>query len=160
MTLSLWCTLQNVIQTQKCGPCQLNKLTTPFPARGFPPDTASTTCPKAQAWLQFKRHALDNNGWAQRHTQDTTDEFSVIPRTGSMPLINLGRKWTLNWWWWWWTIHYFCISFQSKNQDENFVWGLFSDPTSVRNRGVCWSDPGKLWVMSPFHVFEMKLILA
>ena len=56
-------TLQNVIQTQKCEPCQLNKPTTPFPAGGFPPDTASPTRPKAQAWPQFNRHALDNNGW-------------------------------------------------------------------------------------------------
>ena len=30
--------LQNVIQTQKCEPCQLNKPTTPFPAGGLPPD--------------------------------------------------------------------------------------------------------------------------
>ena len=44
-------TIQNVIQTQqKCEPCQLNKPTTPFPAGGFPPDTASSTLPNAQAW--------------------------------------------------------------------------------------------------------------
>ena len=55
-------TLQNVIQTQKCEPCQLNKPTTPFPAERFPPDTASPTRPKAQSWPQFNRHALDNNG--------------------------------------------------------------------------------------------------
>ena len=54
--------LTNVIQTRKCEPCQLNKLTTPFPAGGFPPDTASSTRPKAQSWPQFNRHALDNNG--------------------------------------------------------------------------------------------------
>ena len=41
--------------------------TTPFPARGFPPDTASSTRPKAQAWQQFNRHALDNNGWIWRN---------------------------------------------------------------------------------------------
>ena len=58
MTLSPWRTLQNVIQTQKCELCQLNKPTTPFPAGGFPPDTASSTRPKAQAWPQFNRHAL------------------------------------------------------------------------------------------------------
>ena len=54
LTLS-WRTLQNVIHTQKCEPCQLNKLTTLFPAGGFPPDTASSTCRKAQAWPQFNR---------------------------------------------------------------------------------------------------------
>ena len=32
MTLSPWRTLQNVIRTQKCEPCQLNIPTTPFPA--------------------------------------------------------------------------------------------------------------------------------
>ena len=53
MTLSPWCTLQNVIQTQKCEQCQLNIPTTPFPAGGFPPDTDSSTRPKAQAWPQF-----------------------------------------------------------------------------------------------------------
>ena len=81
MTLSPWRTLQIVIQTQKCEPCQLNIPTTPFPAGGFPPDAASSTRREAQAWPQFNRHALDNNGWVQRRTQDTTDEFSVIPRT-------------------------------------------------------------------------------
>ena len=30
--------------------------------RGFPPDTASSTRTEAQAWPQFNRHALDNNG--------------------------------------------------------------------------------------------------
>ena len=45
--------LQNVIHTQKCKPCQVNNPTTPFPARGFPPDTASSTRPKAQAWPQL-----------------------------------------------------------------------------------------------------------
>ena len=63
VTLWPWRTLQNVIQTQKCEPCQLNIPTTPFPAGGFPPDTASSTRPEAQAWPQFYRHALDNNGW-------------------------------------------------------------------------------------------------
>ena len=66
VTLSPWRTLQNVIQTQKCEPCQLNNtnfFARPFPAGGFPSDTASSTRPKAQAWPQFKRHALDNNGW-------------------------------------------------------------------------------------------------
>ena len=48
-----------MIHTQKCEPCQLNKPTTPFPAGGFPPDTASSTRPKAQAWPQFNRHVLD-----------------------------------------------------------------------------------------------------
>ena len=50
MTLSPWRTLQNVIQTQKCEPCQLNIPTTPFFAGGFPPDTASSTRREAQAW--------------------------------------------------------------------------------------------------------------
>ena len=58
MTLSPRRTLQNVIQTQICELCQLNIPTTPFPAEGFPPDTTSSTRPKAQAWSQFNRHAL------------------------------------------------------------------------------------------------------
>ena len=62
VTVSPLRTLQNVIQTQKCEPCQLNIPTTPFLAGGFPPDTASSTRPEAQAWPQFNRHALDNNG--------------------------------------------------------------------------------------------------
>ena len=81
MTLSPCHTLQNVLQTQqKFEPCQL-KLSTPFPAGGFPYDTASSTCPKAQTWPQFNHHALDNNGLVKRHTQDTTNEFNIIPRT-------------------------------------------------------------------------------
>ena len=79
-------TLQNVIQTQECEPCQLNKLSTPFPAEGFPSDTTSSTRPKAQTWPQFNCHAPDNNGWVKHHTQDTTDEFNVIPRTVCMTL--------------------------------------------------------------------------
>ena len=59
MTLSPWRTLQNVIHTQKCKPCQLNKPTPPFHAGGFPPDTASSTRPKAITWPQFNRHALE-----------------------------------------------------------------------------------------------------
>ena len=46
MTLSQCCTLQNVKQTQKCKPCHLNKLSTPFPAGSFSPDTASSTARK------------------------------------------------------------------------------------------------------------------
>ena len=34
---------------------QLNKLSTPFPARGFPTDTASSTLSKVQMWPQFNR---------------------------------------------------------------------------------------------------------
>ena len=62
MTLSPWCTLQNVIHTQKCEPCQTNIPTTPFPAGGFPPDNLIHTL-EAQAWPQFMDHALDKNRW-------------------------------------------------------------------------------------------------
>ena len=27
---------------------------------------------------------------------------NAVGKQPSMPLIYLGRKWTLNWWWWWW----------------------------------------------------------
>ena len=40
-----------------------NKRSTPFPAGGFPPDTAQLTRPEAQACPQFNRPALDSNGW-------------------------------------------------------------------------------------------------
>ena len=26
----------------------------------------------------------------------------AVGKQPSIPLIHLGRKWTLNWWWWWW----------------------------------------------------------
>ena len=57
MTLSSRLTLQNVIQTQKCKPCQLNKLSTPFPAGGFPPDTASSTRSEVQQICPGQVHA-------------------------------------------------------------------------------------------------------
>ena len=69
MTLLRCRTLQNV--KQKC-----NKLSTPFPAGGFPPDTASSTCSKAQTWLQFNLVMP----WT------TMDEFSIIPKTQGMSL--------------------------------------------------------------------------
>ena len=37
----------------------------------------SSTYFKVQTWLHFNRHALDNNGWVWRHTQDTMDEFNA-----------------------------------------------------------------------------------
>ena len=73
MTLSPWRTLQNVIHTQKCEPCQLNKPTTPFPAGGFPPDTASSTRPRS---CKHGR-SLTVMPWT------TTDEFNVIPKTST-----------------------------------------------------------------------------
>ena len=27
---------------------------------------------------------------------------NAVGKQPSIPLINLGRTWTLNWWWWWW----------------------------------------------------------
>ena len=27
---------------------------------------------------------------------------NAVGKQPSMPLIDLGRKWTLSWWWWWW----------------------------------------------------------
>ena len=27
---------------------------------------------------------------------------NVVWKQSSIPLNNLGRKWTLSWWWWWW----------------------------------------------------------
>ena len=84
MTLSLCLTLQNVVQTQKCEPCQLNKRSTPFPAGGFPLSTATSTSTRlgAQTWSQFNYHALDK----YNYTQYTTDEFNVIPKTQQMSL--------------------------------------------------------------------------
>ena len=79
MTLSPWRTLQNVIRTQKCEPCQLNKTATRFPAECFPPDTASSTRPKAQAWPQFNHHAhmtLRHMAW---HPYDVTPIHSTKP---------------------------------------------------------------------------------
>ena len=58
-------------------PYQLNKLSTSFPAGGFPRDVASSTRSKAQTWSQFNRHALD-----------TTDVFNIIPRTFSICLVD------------------------------------------------------------------------
>ena len=31
---------------------------------------------------------------------------NAVGKQPSIPLIYLGRKWTLNWWWWWW--QYMC----------------------------------------------------
>ena len=45
--------------------------------RGFPPDTASFICQKAQTWPQFNRH-----------TQDTTDEFNLILKIQRMSLTS------------------------------------------------------------------------
>ena len=30
---------------------------------------------------------------------------NAVGKQPSIPLIYLGRKWTLNWWWWWWWIY-------------------------------------------------------
>ena len=78
MTLSPWRTLQNVIQTQKCEPCQLNIPTTPFLAGGFPPDKASSTRPRK------RKHgrSLTVMPWT------TTDEFNVVPKTQRMSLAS------------------------------------------------------------------------
>ena len=42
---------------------------------------------------------------------------NAVGKQPSIPLIYLGRKWTLNWWWWWWwwvyvyiTCSFFCSS--------------------------------------------------
>ena len=31
---------------------------------------------------------------------------NAVGKQPSIPLIYLGRKWTLNWWWWWWWDHF------------------------------------------------------
>ena len=61
MTLSPCRTVHNVIQTQKCESCQLNKLFLPFPAGGTFHLTksqlyTSSTHLKVQAWPQFNLH--------------------------------------------------------------------------------------------------------
>ena len=33
---------------------------------------------------------------------------NAVGKQPSIPLIYLGRKWTLNWWWWWWWWHVRC----------------------------------------------------
>ena len=64
MTLSPYCTLQNVIQTQKCKPCQLYKQSTPFLAGAFYPTQSHPTCPKVQTWLQFNHRARTSSKFA------------------------------------------------------------------------------------------------
>ena len=56
MTLSPCRTLQNVIQTQKWEPCQLNKLSTIHILSYWGLSTRS----KEHMWPQFEHHALDN----------------------------------------------------------------------------------------------------
>ena len=33
---------------------------------------------------------------------------NAVGKQPSIPLIYLGRKWTLNWWWWWWWWWWWC----------------------------------------------------
>ena len=34
---------------------------------------------------------------------------NAVGKQPSIPLIYLGRKWTLNWWWWWWWWHHIVL---------------------------------------------------
>ena len=63
MELSPCRTLQNRLKTQKCKPRQLNKLSTSFPVKGFPPDTGSSTRPR-----KIRKHGLNLTvmPWQQR----------------------------------------------------------------------------------------------
>ena len=45
---------------------------------------------------------------------------NAVGKQPSIPLIYLGRKWTLNWWWWWWFI-------------QILTWTL------LHGNGICWS---------------------
>ena len=77
MTLPPWRTLQNVIQTQKCEPCQLHKPTTPFLAGAF-----HLTQPHPHAGKRKHGRSSTVMPWT------TTDEFNVIPKTQRMSLAS------------------------------------------------------------------------
>ena len=62
MRLSPYRTLQNVIQTQKCEPCQLNKLTSPpFLQEAFHLTQPHPDDPKGQTRAQFNHHVMNSN---------------------------------------------------------------------------------------------------
>ena len=56
---------------------------------------------------------------------------NAVGKQPSIPLIYLGRKWTLNWWWWWWWMVlsrlYYCNRLLSS---ARFVRGLGSHSPS------------------------------
>ena len=65
---------------------------TPFPARGFPPDTPSSTRPTAQIWPQFNHYAWDNN--ERRPTQNTSfnTHCAIVEYRHCTIIVNNGKK--------------------------------------------------------------------
>ena len=53
---------------------------------------------------------------------------NAVGKQPSIPLIYLGRKWTLNWWWWWWW--YFLMEPQKNLANEVFICGASPDDAS------------------------------
>ena len=60
---------------------------------------------------------------------------NAVGKQPSIPLIYLGRKWTLNWWWWWW----WCTWLRFAN-DAAIVSNNSSDAQSLLNIFVAWCN--------------------
>ena len=53
---------------------------------------------------------------------------NAVGKQPSIPLIYLGRKWTLNWWWWWW---WWWCWFHSYFDERSQVVSVGSDTSAV-----------------------------
>ena len=57
----------------------------------------------------------------------------AVGKQPSIPLINLGRTWTLNWWWWWWYNDIRGSPASVVNQHYMLVFNLKSTIVSLYN---------------------------
>ena len=70
---------------------------------------------EASLWLNERSQNVAKGGLS------TCWEAAVaVRKQPSIPLINLGRKWTLSWWWWWWW--WWWIYFRLLLQLSSILW--------------------------------------
>ena len=85
---------------------------------------------EASLWLNEKSRMLLKIGYLPY----------AVGKQSSIPLINLGKKWTLSWWWWWcWWWWWWC---EIRRQKINLPLKRFPD-SSVSSLICNWLTPGR-----------------
>ena len=84
---------------------------------------------------------------------------NAVGKQPSIPLIYLGRKWTLNWWWWWWW-WWWCSRSQNRlTRHQRSTSAIVGKICRGRNTQALKHDHTQfvcnaLWVWKPMQIHQ------
>ena len=98
---------------------------------------------------------------------------NAVGKQPSIPLIYLGRKWTLNWWWWWWwwwveipsDFPFPCVSLELRwfsglvcsHRGNSETWSSTLGTRTTEHKGCDWGMQVDWW-LQPYAVFGHRFL--